>query len=115
MLGPIIKNIRKEKHMTQNQLSEITGYKQNTISQHEGQKRELGESDLRTYANAFGITPQHFYDRLSGSSEQIAKMIADNKNKDDTKKSLLNIIDRLTVEERQSVLEFARFKLSQHK
>ncbi|TPR12283.1 XRE family transcriptional regulator [Apilactobacillus timberlakei] len=115
MLGPIIKDIRKEKHLTQNELSNLIGYKQNTISQHESQKRELNETDLAKYAKAFNVTPQYFYDRLSGNGEQIAKMIADNQSKADAKQDIVNILDRLDFDERQAVLEFARFKLSQHK
>ena len=34
ILGNSIKEIRKSKKMTQNQLAELTGFKQNTISNH---------------------------------------------------------------------------------
>lgn len=62
ILGPVIKELRKQKKMTQADLSRITGIAQNTISNHENQNRALDESSIIKYAKALGVTPQALYD-----------------------------------------------------
>lgn len=62
ILGNSIKSIRKSKGMTQRELSEMTGFKQNTISNHENGNRQLDETDIRTYAKALNISPQELFD-----------------------------------------------------
>lgn len=61
ILGNSIKEIRKSKKMTQNQLSQLTGFKQNTISNHENGKRQLDETDIRIYAAALEVEPQQLF------------------------------------------------------
>ena len=67
ILGSVIRDIRKSKGLTQKDLSALTGFKQNTISNHENGNRQLDENDIKKYANALGISPQELFDR-SGSS-----------------------------------------------
>ncbi len=62
ILGPVIKELRKQKKMTQADLSRITGIAQNTISNHENQNRALDENSIIKYAKALGVTPQALYD-----------------------------------------------------
>lgn len=62
ILGPVIKELRKQKKMTQADLSRITGIAQNTISNHENQNRALDENSIIKYAKALGVTPQTLYD-----------------------------------------------------
>ncbi|UQS81551.1 XRE family transcriptional regulator [Bombilactobacillus folatiphilus] len=62
VLGPIIKKLRIQQHLTQAQLSKLTGFSQNTISNHENQKRALSEQEIATYAHTFKVTPQFLYD-----------------------------------------------------
>lgn len=62
ILGPVIKELRKQKKMTQADLSRITGIAQNTISNHENQNRALDENSIIKYAKALGVTPQSLYD-----------------------------------------------------
>lgn len=62
ILGPVIKELRKQKRMTQADLSRITGIAQNTISNHENQNRALDENSIIKYAKALGVTPQALYD-----------------------------------------------------
>lgn len=62
ILGPVIKELRKQKKMTQADLSRITGIAQNTISNHENQNRSLDENSIIKYAKALGVTPQALYD-----------------------------------------------------
>ena len=61
ILGNSIKEIRKSKKMTQNELSQLTGFKQNTISNHENGKRQLDETDIRIYAAALKVEPQQLF------------------------------------------------------
>jgi repressor LexA len=68
ILGPVIKDLRKSKNLTQGDLSKLTGIAQNTISNHENQNRTLDEQDIRSYADALNVTPQHLYSLLSNDS-----------------------------------------------
>lgn len=62
ILGNSIRQLRKQKKLTQKELAQLTGFKQNTISNHENGNRQLDETDIRTYANAFGVSPQYLFD-----------------------------------------------------
>ncbi|MFZ7905806.1 helix-turn-helix domain-containing protein [Staphylococcus hominis] len=55
-LGQVIKRIRKSKKMTQHQLSELTGFSQNTISNHENGNRKIDLDDLHTYADSLNTS-----------------------------------------------------------
>ncbi|VHB50944.1 phage transcriptional repressor [Streptococcus pyogenes] len=65
ILGNSIKEIRKSKKMTQKELAKLTGFKQNTISNHENGNRQLDEVDIRKYAKALKIEPQQLFDYSS--------------------------------------------------
>ncbi|MGZ2417242.1 transcriptional regulator with XRE-family HTH domain [Staphylococcus caledonicus] len=54
-LGLIIKKLRKYKNMTQSQLSDATGFSQNTISNHENGKRKVGFNEVETYSKGLAI------------------------------------------------------------
>lgn len=54
--------------MTQRELSEMTGFKQNTISNHENGNRQLDETDIRIYAKALNISPQELFDMAGVST-----------------------------------------------
>lgn len=77
ILGSVIRDIRKSKGLTQKDLSVLTGFKQNTISNHENGNRQLDENDIKKYANALGISPQELFDR-SGTSTNSHPQIAQN-------------------------------------
>lgn len=62
IVGNKIKQFRKQRKMTQVQLSELTGFKQNTISGHENGSRKVDEQDIRVYANALKINPSDLFD-----------------------------------------------------
>lgn len=61
-LGYRIKKLRQERQLTQKQVAELTGLKQNTISNHENGHRLLDEKDLETYAQAFNISLAALFD-----------------------------------------------------
>lgn len=113
ILGPSIRDIRKENHLTQKELSGLTGFKQNTISQHESQKRELSEYDLIKYAKALNVNVNQFYDRLSNGIDEADKIVNDNSPK--VVREINAIVEKLNPDGQHEVLMFARFKQSQEK
>lgn len=62
ILGPAIKELRKQNRWTQKDLSERINLKQSTISGHESQYRSLDENAIKLYADAFGMTPQQLFE-----------------------------------------------------
>ena len=71
ILGNSIKELRKSKKLTQKNLAELTGFKQNTISNHENGNRQLDETDIRVYAEALGVSPQYLFDSAKPSSIEV--------------------------------------------
>jgi len=71
ILGSSIKEVRKSKKLTQKKLAELTGFKQNTISNHEKGNRQLDEKDIRIYAQALEVSPQYLFDLAKPSSVEI--------------------------------------------
>lgn len=71
ILGNSIKEVRKSKKLTQKKLAELTGFKQNTISNHENGNRQLDEKDIRIYAQALEVSPQYLFDLAKPSSIEI--------------------------------------------
>lgn len=65
ILGSSIKQLRKERHLTQKELGNLTGFSQNTVSQHENGKRTLDDPAIRKYAAALNTTPQAIFDIFS--------------------------------------------------
>lgn len=62
--GTIIKTLRKYMKLTQSQLSERTGFSQNTISNHENGKRNIGVNEIETYSKGLGV-PSYVVYRIS--------------------------------------------------
>ena len=71
ILGHSIKKIRKQKKLTQEDLSALTGFKQNTISNHENGKRSLDEVDINIYAQALGISPKELFEIYKDNDNDI--------------------------------------------
>lgn len=80
ILGSAIKELRKSKKMTQQELSKLTGLKQNTISNHENGKRQLDEIDIRTYAKALGVSPQTLFNRAKQDSSSVLHDVKEKKS-----------------------------------
>ena len=74
ILGQTIREIRKRKGLTQKQLSELTGLKQNTISNHENGNRSLDEVDIHVYSPALGVSPQELFDSYKESSDNLTEI-----------------------------------------
>ena len=104
ILGNAIKEIRKSKKMTQQELSKLTGFKQNTISNHENGKRQLDEIDIRKYAGALQIEPQKLFDS-SQSYSSILQSITETSSKleEDRQIIVLNTAEQQLNEQNSSV------------
>ena len=74
ILGQTIREIRKRRGLTQKQLSELTGLKQNTISNHENGNRSIDEVDIHVYSNALGVSPKELFNSYKESSNNLTEI-----------------------------------------
>ncbi|MCU2257773.1 helix-turn-helix domain-containing protein [Enterococcus faecalis] len=105
ILGNVIRDIRKSKGLTQKDLSKLTGFSQNTISNHENMNRSLDEVDINIYAKALNVTPQYLFEHAT-SSKKSSTGNHDNLN-------IISIYTKLTEENQQDVYNYAEHKLAQ--
>ena len=66
ILGTAVKQVRKQKGITQGDLSKLTGFGQPTISNHENGNRALDEMDILIYSKALNVSPQELFDIAHG-------------------------------------------------
>ena len=97
ILGSSIKEVRKSKKLTQKKLAELTGFKQNTISNHENGNRQLDEKDIRIYAQALEVSPQYLFDLAKPSSIEITP----------TTSPIQSIYDQLEPPRQRKVITYA--------
>ena len=97
ILGSSIKEVRKSKKLTQKKLAELTGFKQNTISNHENGNRQLDEKDIRIYAQALEVSPQYLFDLAKPSSIEITP----------TTSQIQSIYDKLEPPGQRKVITYA--------
>ncbi|EOS7805284.1 helix-turn-helix transcriptional regulator [Enterococcus hirae] len=102
ILGNVIRDIRKSKGLTQKDLSKLTGFSQNTISNHENMNRSLDEVDINIYAKALNVTPQYLFEHATNIKKPI--------NKDEL--NITPIFTKLTKENQQDVYNYAEQKLA---
>ena len=102
ILGNSIKEVRKSKKLTQKKLAELTGFKQNTISNHENGNRQLDEGDIRIYAQALGVSPQYLFDLSKPTSV-------------DSTPQIQTIYDQLHQPRQAKVLNYAERQLNEQK
>ena len=105
ILGSSIKEVRKSKKLTQKKLAELTGFKQNTISNHENGNRQLDEKDIRIYAQALEVSPQYLFDLAKPSSIETTP----------TTSPIQSIYDQLAPPRQGKVLTFAERQLKEQK
>ena len=103
ILGSSIKEVRKSKKLTQKKLAELTGFKQNTISNHENGNRQLDEKDIRIYAQALEVSPQYLFDLAKPSSIEITP----------TASQIQTIYDQLEPPRQGKVLTYAERQLEE--
>ncbi|MFR7137534.1 helix-turn-helix transcriptional regulator [Streptococcus pneumoniae] len=103
ILGSSIKEVRKSKKLTQKKLAELTGFKQNTISNHENGNRQLDEKDIRIYAQALEVSPQYLFDLAKPSSIEIIP----------TTSPIQTIYDELEPPRQAKVLNYAKRQLDE--
>ncbi|VKB67601.1 phage transcriptional repressor [Streptococcus pneumoniae] len=105
ILGSSIKEVRKSKKLTQKKLAELTGFKQNTISNHENGNRQLDEKDIRIYAQALKVSPQYLFDLAKPSSIEIIP----------TTSPIQTIYDELEPPRQGKVLNYAKRQLKEQR
>ena len=105
ILGSSIKEVRKSKKLTQKKLAELTGFKQNTISNHENGNRQLDEKDIRIYAQALEVSPQYLFDLAKPSSIDTPP----------TASPIQSIYDQLAPPRQGKVLTYAERQLDEQK
>ena len=105
ILGNSIKEVRKSKKLTQKKLAELTGFKQNTISNHENGNRQLDEKDIRIYAQALEVSPQYLFDLAKPSSIEITP----------TTSQIQSIYDQLEPPRQVKVLTYAEKQLKEQR
>ena len=105
ILGNSIKEVRKSKKLTQKKLAELTGFKQNTISNHENGNRQLDEGDIRIYAQALGVSPQYLFDLSKPTSVDSTPQIQTiyDELKSPRQAKVLNYAERQLKEQRNEV------------
>ena len=107
ILGNSIKEIRKSKKMTQNELSQLTGFKQNTISNHENGKRQLDETDIRIYAAALEVEPQQLF--------SLSKVTTPTESPDSLIQQITDTVVQLTPDNKKIVLRTSEELLKEQK
>ncbi|HGS0717140.1 TPA: XRE family transcriptional regulator, partial [Streptococcus pneumoniae] len=90
---------------TQKKLAELTGFKQNTISNHENGNRQLDEKDIRIYAQALEVSPQYLFDLAKPSSIEIIP----------TTSPIQTIYDELEPPRQGKVLNYAKRQLKEQR
>lgn len=112
ILGSVIKDARKKKKLTQEQLSKLTGYSQNTISNHENGNRSLDEDNIKTYATALGLTSDDLFEALDikNSLENKIMIIDKKQTKID---NLLDVYSQLEEFRQTKVYNFAEQQLEE--
>lgn len=102
-----LKELRIEKGMSQKEFADKLGYKQNTISQWENNKRFMDTETLRTIANFFEVST----DYLLGISDDREGFPVNKKepiNTDglsDNKKALLNFAETVPEDKAAMILQ----------
>ena len=114
IIGSVIKDIRKNRKMTQKQLSELTGYSQNTISNHENGVRSLDENNIATYAKALNVTPDKFFEALSIKTSLENKIMIVDKS-ETYKNNLMDLINELEESRQKKVYNFAKKEYNEQK
>lgn len=97
-----LKDIRLSKKLTQKQLSLLTGFSQNTISNHENGNRSLSENDIQKYMKALDISLEYLFDSILESSGEISSEDLNMKREirslnEKDKKKVLELIKRLNT------------------
>lgn len=112
ILGSVIKDARKKKKLTQEQLSKLTGYSQNTISNHENGNRSLDEDNIKTYATALGLTSDDLFEALDIKNSLENKIMIIDKKQTKIDK-LLDVYSQLEECRQTKVYNYAEQQLEE--
>lgn len=94
-----IKALRISKGWSQDELARRVGYaNRSTIAKIEAGERDLSRSKIKAFADAFGVSPSFLMD---GKTEKASS------------EGLAEIFERLTPEQKETLIAYARFLTSQ--
>lgn len=114
ILGAVIKDARKKRKLTQKDLSKLTGYSQNTISNHENGNRSLDEDNIKTYAAALGLTSDDLFDALDIKNSFESEIMSVDKQQ--TKiDNTLDVLKHLEEQRQIKVYNFAKHQLDEQR
>ncbi|WP_243526865.1 helix-turn-helix domain-containing protein [Bacillus pseudomycoides] len=101
MIGEIIKKLRREKNITQEQLGNAIGVSKMAISYFEKGKKAPGRETLEKIADYFNITTDYLLGRSDDSelTEYESKVVTEEGN------NIIKLIETLPKEERQKAWE----------
>lgn len=100
-----LKELRIEKKMNQKELADKLGYKQNTISQWENDKRFMDTETLRTIANFFGVSTDYLLGESDIREELPNKKESINDELSDNKKALLTFAETVPEDKAAMILQ----------
>ncbi|WP_242315416.1 helix-turn-helix transcriptional regulator [Bacillus cereus group sp. BfR-BA-01355] len=101
MIGEIIKKLRKEKKITQEQLGDAIGVSKMAISYFEKEKKAPGRETLQKIADFFNTTT----DYLLGRSDDPELTAFESKIVTEEGNNIIKLIESLPKEERQKAWE----------
>ena len=117
--GKQVRLYRKQRHLTQKELSELIGCNQSAISDVESGKREPSIGLFKDICNALGINMNEFIDgyipltksQIDESKRRKEILLEFYENLDDLKldsMELVNLFVKLSLDDKRMVLEYVR-------
>lgn len=104
MFGQRLKELRKKKHITQEQLAAIIGVERSSVGKYEGKSNIIPSTDvLNSLADYFGVSIDYLLGRDTAEQEPV----------DDFTYALYNETKELTEEDKQQLINMARFLKAQ--
>ena len=102
MNGNIIKELRKDKNLTQNDLGKILGVTQKAITKYENNAAQMSYETIIKFCNFFNITTDYFFGRENdfGIIEQSNNALTENENQ------VIALYRKLNVHDQHKVLGF---------
>ena len=106
-----IKELRKQKNISQTELGNILGVTRSTICQYEQGRRQPDNASLVKIADFFEVT----VDYLLGREERIPTLSNTTEYESEEEKQLLSLITQMTHEEVEELSNFVDYIISKRK
>lgn len=103
-----LKELRKERKITQEELSKKLGVTQATLSGWENEKFEMDNKILLVCAKMFGVS----VDYILGADEETKKEPLENFERlDEEQTEIISIFDKMSHSQKEEVIKYARYVL----